>query len=79
MDDRFDRLHEGLRRLIHDARNPLSVISGNAQLLAEVAPSYGFDDLVATSLGDIAEASEELAACLRALDALRADLVPTAD
>lgn len=74
MDDRFDRLHEGLRRLLHDARNPLSVISGNAQLLAELAPEYDFDALVTTSVSDLAEASEELAAALRALSALREEL-----
>lgn len=78
MDDRFDRLSAGLRQLLHDARNPLAVISGNAQLLAEVAPSYDFDDLVETSVADIAEASNELAAALRALSDLRESLVPDA-
>ncbi|MBE2186395.1 MAG: hypothetical protein IAE99_06455 [Rhodothermales bacterium] len=78
MDDRFDRLDAGLRQMLHDARGSLAVIAGNAQLLAEVAPSYDFDDLVKTSIADLAEASQDLAAALRALSDLRGTLAPHA-
>jgi signal transduction histidine kinase len=63
-------LRGALRRVTHDINNPLSIISGNAQLLLELSRALDLDPDVAKPIQDIEEASQRLAAMVERLNAL---------
>ena len=65
-------LRDELSRATHDANNPLTVISGNAQYLVELGAALDLGEEVTGPIGDIQAASEELAASLARLNALKA-------
>jgi len=63
-------LQVALRRVTHDINNPLSIISGNAQLLLELARVLDLDPDVAKPIRDIEEASHRLANMVSRLNSL---------
>lgn len=63
-------LQGALSRVTHDINNPLSIISGNAQLLLELAQVLDLDPDVAKPIRDIEEASQRLARMIERLNAL---------
>ena len=63
-------LQVALTRVTHDINNPLAVISGNAQLLLELARALDLDPDVAKPIQDIEEASQRLADMVQRLNAL---------
>jgi nitrogen-specific signal transduction histidine kinase len=63
-------LQLALRRVTHDINNPLSIISGNAQLLIELSKVLDLDPDVAKPIRDIEEASQRLANMVERLNAL---------
>ncbi len=65
-------LRVALTRVTHDINNPLAVISGNAQLLLELARALDLDPDVAKPIQDIEEASQRLASMVERLNALNA-------
>ncbi len=65
-----DDLQGALRRVTHDINNPLSIISGNAQLLLELSQVLDLDPDVAKPIRDIEEASQQLADMVERLNAL---------
>jgi signal transduction histidine kinase len=67
----LDTMLRALSRTLHDVNNPLTVISGNAQLLNEIGPSMGLSPELQKPIGDIEEASVMLAEQLAELAALR--------
>ena len=67
-------MQEGLRTLLHEAATPLAIVSGNAQLLAEVGTSD--PDLAAPCVADLVSAADDLAATLARLAALRDACAP---
>lgn len=77
-DDPLVRLCRALARLTHDINNPLAIISGNAQLLGELARGGAAQEEVARAALDIEEAAERLALLLRGLSALREEVSPEA-
>lgn len=50
-----------LSRVHHDLNNPLSIVSGNAQLLRELAKALGVEEEFHGPLDDLEEAVEKLA------------------
>lgn len=58
--DVLRRLRSQLSRIHHDVNNPLSVISGNSQLLLELAKSLGVEGELKDPLLDIEEALERM-------------------
>lgn len=77
MDDQA-RLLETIRMtaatIKHEINNPLAIVSGNAQLLLELADSSEVDPDMLRSIQDIDEAARRIAASLDKLTVLR-DLV----
>lgn len=69
-------LHVALTRVTHDINNPLAVISGNAQLLLELARALELDPDVAKPIQDIEAASQQLAGMVARLNALNASEGP---
>lgn len=63
-----------LRRVTHDINNPLSIISGNAQLLLELSRVLDLDPDVAKPIRDIEEASQRLADMVERLNALNDEM-----
>lgn len=63
-------LQVALNRVTHDINNPLAIISGNAQLLLELARALDLDPDVAKPIQDIEEASQRLASMVERLNAL---------
>jgi nitrogen-specific signal transduction histidine kinase len=63
-------LQGALSRVTHDINNPLSIISGNAQLLLELSRALDLDPDVAKPIRDIEEASQRLASMVQRLNAL---------
>lgn len=63
-------LKVALNRVTHDINNPLAIISGNAQLLLELARALELDPDVAKPIQDIEEASQRLASMVERLNAL---------
>ena len=55
----------------HAINNPLTVITGNAQLLLEVAGAGGLDPSLAKAIEDMGAASQQLSEALGRLDRLR--------
>jgi signal transduction histidine kinase len=70
----LDTLQRELVRAVHDVNNPLAIISGNAQMLAELMRGQNVDAEVEKSVADIEEASTVLAERLERLSALRESL-----
>ena len=71
-----DRIHEQLSRVYHDLNNSLSVISGNAQLLAEMGRAEKMGPAFLEPLEDIEAARAEISKILRRLDRLRQETSP---
>lgn len=69
-----DQVSEALSKLHHDLKNPLSIISGNAQFLIEVGKEAGWGHQAVASLEDIEEAAERLASSLDQIKELREEL-----
>lgn len=72
--DLLNQVRVALSRVVHDVNNPLAVISGNAQLLLELARIMELDAELAKPISDIEEASRELAERLAQLSRLREDV-----
>ncbi len=68
------RVRQTISRVNHDLNNPLSIISGNAQLLAELARAFDLDGDFVQPIQDIEEASGRVSAILRRLVDLRDQL-----
>lgn len=73
--DRWHAIRTGLSQIHHDLGNPLSIVSGNAELLLALAPLMPLDDDTVRSLHDIRVASRQMEALLDRLIRLR-DLIP---
>ena len=69
----LEHVHRSLSSIKHDINNPVSVISGNAQLLMELARVDQLDDYM-ESLQDIEEAAAQITDLLGRVDTLRARL-----
>lgn len=54
-------LREEIRKTCHDIQNPVAIISGNAEILAEAAAALGLSDDIRLPIVDIAEANDLLA------------------
>lgn len=67
-------LDDQLSRVIHDINNPLAVISGNAQFLAELSGVMPLDPMILKALEDINEAVLTLNERLTQLVHLREEL-----
>jgi signal transduction histidine kinase len=67
VDHRAQRLAS---RVVHDFNNPLAIISGNAQYLAEIIKATELTGEVADVVGDIIEAADRLAGQLAELKKL---------
>lgn len=63
----LEEIRAALTRVSHDINNPLSIISGNAQLLLELANSLDLDEEFAQPVRDIEEASLRASGMLRSL------------
>lgn len=66
-----ERIHTRLSNVYHDLNNSLSVISGNAQFLAEMARAEGLDPAFVEALGDIEAARAEISEAIAHLDDIR--------
>ena len=69
-----EALKRALSEVAHDLNNPLAIISGNAQLLLELARMLDLDPDVAKPIQDIEEASQRLAATVSRLNELKETL-----
>lgn len=69
-----EALKRALSEVTHDLNNPLAIISGNAQLLLELARMLDLDPDVAKPIQDIEEASQRLAATVDRLNELKETL-----
>ena len=67
-------LRREVQRFRHDISNPMSIISGNAQLLRELAAMMDLDADFSDAIDDILEASERVEAMLRRTRHLEASL-----
>lgn len=67
----LQQVRRTLSRVNHDLNNPLSIISGNAQLLIELARALDLDNDLVQPLKDIEEASGRVSTILRRLVDLR--------
>ncbi len=67
-------LRKRLSEIKHDANNPLAIISGNAQLLIELARAMELGPDFTEPLEDIEEACERVAEALQELSLLRRSL-----
>ena len=65
----IDKVRGSLSTLKHDINNPVAVISGNAQLLKELARMDQHEDYL-ESIEDIEEASSQIRNLLERLDLL---------
>jgi signal transduction histidine kinase len=66
-----EEAREALSKVYHDLNNPLSIISGNAQFLLEIGRDADLDDAFLSSVEDIREAADRMAAALRHLTELK--------
>ncbi len=71
----LESIRVNLSRVNHDINNPLSIISGNAQLLLELAYAMDLQDDLVQPIRDIEEASRRIADLLHKLVVLR-DRIP---
>lgn len=80
MDQRYNgsaklmRLRAALAEVHHDLNNPLAVISGNTQLLLEMARVMDLDEEVVAPIEDIAAAGRRLDDSLGELERLKEEL-----
>ena len=65
------RLHMTIASVKHEINNPLAIISGNAQLLSELARVLDLDDDIVKPILDIEEASLRIAASLDKLNSIK--------
>lgn len=65
-------LRSEIRRVCHDIQNPVAIISGNAQLLVEIARGLALPDEVLLPVTDLIEANQLLAERVEELRALAA-------
>ena len=65
----IDKVRGSLSTLKHDINNPVAVISGNAQLLKELARTDQHEEYM-ESIEDIEEASTQIRSLLERLDLL---------
>ena len=74
----LERLLQAIRARVstvyHDVNNPLAIISGNAQLLGELARVMEIDDAIVQPIRDIEEASTRLSDLLQHLVVIRETL-----
>ena len=75
----LDDLRAELSRIHHRINNPLSVISGNVELLTELARALGVQEDLGESLADIREALEQIAEATDQLTVTRRLLSPSRD
>ncbi|WP_397547291.1 histidine kinase dimerization/phospho-acceptor domain-containing protein [Rhodothermus marinus] len=73
--ERLRQVRQELSRLNHDLKNPLAIISGNAQFLHELIRMRGGDAELEGPVADIEEACRQIHALLQRLVALR-DTLP---
>ncbi len=73
--ERLHQVRHELSRLNHDLKNPLAIISGNAQFLHELLRMRGGDTELEGPVADIEEACRQLHALLQRMVALR-DTLP---
>ncbi len=64
-------IRASIGRVHHDLSNPLSIITGNAQLFLEIASMMGLDDDLVQPVRDIEMASERMAELLDQLTQLK--------
>ena len=64
-------LRQAVGKATHDVNNPLTVISGNAQLAVELARALDVDEAVLGAVREIDEAAGRLAQTLLELDRLK--------
>jgi signal transduction histidine kinase len=67
----LDEVRVALGRAVHDANNPLTVITGNAQYALEMARTLDLDASLLRSLEDIDEAGRRMEAAMATLATLR--------
>lgn len=60
-----------LSKIKHDANNPLAIVSGNAQLLRELAAMAGLGEEFVGPINDIIDASERVSEALNELTILQ--------
>lgn len=70
-------LRQRLSRIKHDANNPLAIISGNAQLLLELARAMDLGADFIEPLQDIEEACDRVSEALHELTLLKRSLPGT--
>ena len=63
-----------LSQVHHDMKNPLSIISGNAEFLLELGRAAGIDESAMGSIRDIEEAAHDLEDIIDELARLREQL-----
>lgn len=68
-----------LARVVHDVNNPLAIISGNAQFLAELVRAAELDPDFAKAVSDIEEASRQLADRIAQLASLKEHVLALLD
>lgn len=68
-------IHTTVATVKHEINNPLSIISGNAQLLVELAQALELGDDVVQPARDIEEASQRIAASLDKLGDLKQSIL----
>jgi len=73
------RIRHDLARTVHEVNNPLAIISGNAQLLAELTRVMDLDPEICIPILDIEQATRDLADRLSALALLKEDLLQRLD
>lgn len=68
----FEAVGTAIGGVKHEINNPLAIISGNAQLLLELARAVDLDDELVKPIFDIEEASRRIADSVEQLSSLRA-------
>ncbi len=67
-------LRHTLSEVYHDANNPLSIVSGNAQYVLELGKAMDLDEEVVEPVRDIEEASERVAGFLKDISRIRDEI-----
>lgn len=71
----YDSIRATVSRVNHEINNPLSIISGNVQLLLELTRAMDLEEEILKPLEDIEEASERVARLLKGLSEIK-DVIP---
>lgn len=74
-----DELFGRLSSVTHDINNPLSIISGNAQLITELAQAMDLGEDFLQPAQDIQDASQRIADSLDELDQIRKTITENQD